>query len=209
MIKVNLLATTPGAAVKSDLVPKEQRVAMLGLTALLITSAAVGGWWWEVHRERVDTDRMIAADEAEIVRLKDVAKLVDRASARKAELSERLSLIDQLKATKRGPVTLLETVSSSVPDGLWLTELKQTALVVQVEGRATSLTAITDFAEKLQDSTVFERPVEIITTAAETVEDTPIVRFVVKATLVDHSKKKADAAAAPAPSAPAAAVKGQ
>jgi len=44
MIKVNLLATTPGAAVKSDVVPKEQRVAMLGLTALLVTATAVGGW---------------------------------------------------------------------------------------------------------------------------------------------------------------------
>jgi Tfp pilus assembly protein PilN len=207
MIKVNLLAASPGAAVKSDLVPKEQRVAMLGLTALLVTSVAVGGWWWEVHRERIDTERMITADEAEIVHLKDVAKLVDRAAARKAELSERLSLIDQLKSTKRGPVTLLETVSSSLSDGLWLTELKQAALVVQMEGRATSLTAITDFAEKLQDSTVFERPVEIVTTAAETLEETPVVRFIVKATLVDHTKKKADAAAATA--APASTAKGQ
>ena len=208
MIKVNLLATTPGAAVKSDVVPKEQRVAMLGLTALLVTATAVGGWWWEVHRERVDTEHMITTDEAEIVRLKDVAKLVDRAAERKAELSERLSLIDQLKSTKRGPVTLLETVSSSLSDGLWLTELKQTALVIQIEGRATSLTAITDFAEKLQDSTVFERPVEIVTTAAETLEDTPVVRFIVKATLVDHTKKKADAAT-PATAAPAASAKGQ
>jgi type IV pilus assembly protein PilN len=198
MIRVNLLATTPGAAVKAQVVPKEQRVATLGLTALLVTATAVGGWWWDVHRERLATEATIATDEAEVVHLKDVAKLVDRASARKAELAERLSLIDRLKATKRGPVTLLETVSGSLSDGLWLTELKQTALVVQIEGRATSLTAITDFAEKLQDSTVFERPVEIVTTTAETLEDTPVVRFVVKATLVDHSKPASTAAAVPA-----------
>jgi type IV pilus assembly protein PilN len=204
MIRVNLLASTPGRPVHRDLVPVEQRGAMLGLTMLLITSLAMGGWWWMVHRDRVATEQSIAADEVEVARLKDIAKLVDRASARRAELAERLSLIDRLRSTKRGPVTLLETISQSLPDGLWLSELKQTGPTVQIEGRAVSLTAITDFAEKLQDSSVFERPVEIVTTTAETLEQTPVVRFIVRATSVN----KGPETAAGTPTTPATPAKG-
>jgi type IV pilus assembly protein PilN len=171
---------------------------MIGLTMLMITATGIGGWWWTVHRDRLVAEQAIAHDQAEVVRLKDVAKLVDRASARKAELSERLGLIDRLRATKREPVTLLETISRSLSDGLWLTELKQVGPTVQIEGRATSLTAITDFAEKLQDSTVFDRPVEIVTTTAETLEETPVVRFIVKAQNAGTAKATADAAAAAA-----------
>jgi type IV pilus assembly protein PilN len=167
MIRVNLLATTPGAAPKREFFPKEQRSAMMGLSMLLVTGVLVGGWWWAVHNQRVGIDRTIAADEAEIVRLKDVAKLVDRAAARKAELAERVGLIDRLRSTQRGPVNLLETISRSLPDGLWLSELKQTGFVTQLEGRSTSLTAVTDFVEKLQDSSIFLRPVEIVTTTSE------------------------------------------
>ena len=56
-----------------------------------------------------------------------------------------------------GPVSLLETVSSSLPDGLWLTEIKQTGSIVQIEGRALSLTAVTDFTEQMQNSGLFKR----------------------------------------------------
>jgi type IV pilus assembly protein PilN len=204
MIRVNLLASTPGRALKRDLVPLEQRGAMIGLAMLLVTSVAMGGWWWMVQRDRVATERTIAADEVEVMRLKDVAKLVDRASARRAELAERLSLIDRLRSTKRGPVTLLETISESLPDGLWLSELKQTGPTVQIEGRAVSLTAITDFAEKLQNSAVFERPVEIVTTTAETLETTPVVRFIVRATSLNKGPEIATAT----PTTPAAPAKG-
>jgi len=107
MIRVNLLATTPGAAPKREILPKEQRGAMLGLGMLMITGVSVGGWWWTVRNERVAIEHTIAADEAEILHLKDVAKLVDRAAARKAELSDRVGLIERLRATQRGPVTLL------------------------------------------------------------------------------------------------------
>jgi Tfp pilus assembly protein PilN len=68
-----------------------------------------------------------------------------------------------------------------VPEGLWLLEIRQTGTSVQVDGRAMSLTAVTDFAERLQNSGLFRHPVEILTTLMETVEETPVVRFSVKA----------------------------
>ena len=109
---------------------------------------------------------------------------MEKTTAKKNELAERLNVIERLREAKRGPVSLLETLSMSLPDGLWLLEVKQTGRTVQVDGRAMSLSAVTDFAERLQNSGVFNRPVEILTTAAETFEETAVVRFSVKADVV-------------------------
>jgi type IV pilus assembly protein PilN len=184
MIKVNLLATQPGAAPAREWLPRDQRSALVGLGLLVATAAGVGGWWYYLHHQGVVVDSKVAAAETELVRLKDAAKLVDLLTARKNELAERVSLIERLRAAKRAPVALLETVSQSLPEGLWLTEMKQSGPTVQIDGRATSLTAVTDFTERLQNSGYFQKPVEILTTSTEAIDDATVVKFSVKADAV-------------------------
>jgi type IV pilus assembly protein PilN len=203
MIKVNLLDTGKAAEGPRQWIPREQRSAVLGLAMLLVTGAGVTGWWWYLSSARADVEIRIATAEAELVRLREAAVLVERASQRKAELTERLSLIERLRTAKRGPVTLIETVSFSVPDGLWLLEIKQTGSDVQLDGRAMSLTSVTDFAERLQSSGLFKRPVEIVTTVAETFEQVDVVRFVIRAEAAGAIAPLAEPASS-APSQPGA-----
>ena len=139
MIKVNLLAANPGAHTPRVWLPPEQRSALLGLALLMSTAVGVAGFWFYQHRQAAGIDRKTASIQAELVRLKVAAKLVDETVAKKNELTERLDLIERLRAAKRAPVSLLETVSRSVPDGLWLLEIKQAGSTVQVDGRARSL----------------------------------------------------------------------
>ena len=198
MIRVNLLANGPGAAPPRELLPREQRSAVIGLLMLLVTALGTGAYWWHLSSQRAATDAAIVEAESTLATLKNAVQLLDRANARKAELSERLGLIDRLRAAKRAPVSLLETVSLSVPDGLWLLEIKQVGANVQIEGRATSLTSVTDFTQRMQNSGLFKPPVEILTTTTELVEDMSIVRFAIKA--------EAAPVATPAPAAPASAA---
>lgn len=181
MIEINLLGAVPRMARRSWL-PADQKSAAAGLVLLIGTALVVGGWWWQTLREQRAVDAQIVVAEADLTRLKAVATLVDRAASRKVELSERLSLIDRLHRTQRAPVELLESVSRSIPDGLWLLELKQTGNAVQIEGRATSLTALTDFVERLQTSGRFGHPIDIVTTNMELVQDASVVRFALKGT---------------------------
>ena len=187
MITVNLLATTPGKPAPREWVPREQRSAVLGLSALLVTALGVGGAWYYLTGVKAGVDHRIAAAEAQMVRLKEAAKLVEKTAARKASLAERLAVIERLQTSKRAPVSLLQALSQSVPDGLWLLELKQTGASVQVDGRALSLSAVSDFTERMQNSGMFQRPVEILTTSTEAVEETTVVRFAVKGELVPLS----------------------
>lgn len=196
MIKVNLLATNPGAVAPKEWLPREQQSALGGVSVLVVTALALGGFWYFQGLQRAEIETQVSAAQAELVRLKDAASVVERTNARKTELTERLALIERLRASKRAPVSLLETVSYSVPEGLWLLEIKQAASSVQIDGRATSITAITDFTERLQNSGYFLRPVEIMSTATEAIEDTAVVRFVVKAEVVPP-QSPVEAAAAP------------
>lgn len=180
MIRINLIGNVPQAAAR-PWVPANQKSAAAGLAILVLTAGGVGGMWWQVSHEQVAVDRQISDAEGELTRLKSVSLLVDHAVAQKLELTERLGLIDRLHRTQRAPVELLQTVSRSVPDGLWLLELKQQGNSIQIEGRASSLTALTDFVERLQTSGRFEHPVDIVTTNMETVQDTSVVRFALKA----------------------------
>ena len=185
MIKVNLLSNAPGATPPREWFPREQRTALMGLGMLVVTALIVGGWWYYLGTVQSSIDRRITASEAQLEKLKEASKLVEKTNARKTELAERLGVIERLREAKRGPVNLLETLSQSLPEGLWLLEVKQAgATSVQVDGRAMSLSAVTDFTERMQNSGLFNRPVEILTTTTETVEETNVVRFAVKADFV-------------------------
>jgi type IV pilus assembly protein PilN len=184
MIRVNLIGGAAGRR-KSGLmrflsVPPEQRAALFGVSILMATAIGVAGYWWTLDQARGRLDSEIRVQESELVRLQEAARLVERATAREKELRERLDLIERLRATQRAPVVLLETVSMSLPEGLWLLELRQTGGSLRIEGRAVSLTALTDFVERLQKSGRFQQTIDIVTTSMETIGDAPVVRFAIR-----------------------------
>ena len=181
MIRVNLLGGGTGVAPAKAWVPTEQRSSLVGLGMLLVTGLVVGGWWYYVSYQRAATEAGILKAEARIEELKDAMKLLDLARSQKAELEERLSLIDRLRAAKNAPVKMLDLLNGSIQDGLWLMEIKQTSASVTIEGRAMSQTSVSDYAKSLQDSGFFKMPVEVVMTLMETVEETNVFRFLLKA----------------------------
>ena len=52
---------------------------------------------------------------------------VQQFEQRKAQLQQRVALIEQLRKDQTGPVHMLDQISRALPPMLWLTELKQTA----------------------------------------------------------------------------------
>ena len=210
MIRVNLLSPGSGPAPSSWrrwlVVPQEQRAALMGLAMLMVTAAGAGLWWWSVSRELKTVNAEIAAAEVNLTRLKQAAHLMEKASAREKDLRERLGVIDRLRATQRAPVMLLDVISRSLAEGLWLTELRQTGANVQLEGRAISYSALTDFIGQLQVSGRFVRPIDIVNTTTETVADTAVVKFVIRgeagpAVVMPAVGNPAAAAPTPAPAA--------
>src|SRR5436190_24321990 len=111
MIRVNLLAGGPGKAAPKVFIPTEQRSSIAGLGLLLITGVLVGGWWYYLGYQLKSTEEGIGKAEARIEQLKDAMKLLEAARTQKAELEERLSVIDRLRSAKHAPVKMLQLIN--------------------------------------------------------------------------------------------------
>lgn len=184
MIRVNLIggaeARRASGLSRFLSVPPEQRAALFGVSVLMVTAIAVAGYWWSLDQTRRRLDNEIAVQDAQLVQLQEASRLVLAAETREKDLRERVDLIERLRAAQRAPVALLEAVSLSLPDGLWLMELKQTGASVRIEGRAESLTALTDFVDRLQNSGRFVKTLDIVTTNMEAIGETSVVRFAIR-----------------------------
>ena len=198
MIRINLLAVERGAAKRTTLIPAAHRVTIAASLILLGTVLGVGWWFWSLHQTSVRLDEDIARAEMETQQLRSVLTQVQKFETRKAQLQQRVTLIEQLRQGQSGPVHLLDEVNKAVPDRLWLTELTQKGDVVTLAGMTTSLTGVSDFVANLESSTWFKRPVDIIDSEMSSdPKNGDLVKFSVKATF--HNPEAPAPLPAPAP----------
>jgi type IV pilus assembly protein PilN len=197
MIRINLLAVDRGpiAKKKAPGVTAAQRVTIGAALILLSTVVSVGWWFWSLRQEGIRLDADIARAEVEANQLRSVLAKVQRFETRKAQLQQRVTLIEQLRRGQTGPVHILDEVSRALPDRLWLVSMSQRGSDFTLAGQTTSLTGVSDFVANLEASKWFKRPVEIIDSTVEQTPNGDLVRFTVRAT--------SDNPEAPPPAAPA------
>ena len=184
MIRINLLAVDRGVAVKKKGgggVTAAQRVTIAAALILLATVVTVGWWFWSLRQQGLRLDADIARAEIEANQLRSVLGEVQKFEARKAQLQQRITLIEQLRRGQPGPVHILDEVSKALPDRLWLVSMSQRASEFTIAGQTTSLTALSDFVANLEASKWFKRPVEIVDSTVDQSASGDLVRFTVKA----------------------------
>ena len=184
MIRINLLAVDRGpiAKKKAPGVTAAQRVTIGAALILLSTVVTVGWWFWSLRQEGIRLDADIARAEVEANQLRSVLAKVQRFETRKAQLQQRVTLIEQLRRGQTGPVHILDEVSKALPDRLWLVSLSQRGADFTMAGQTTSLTGVSDFVANLEASKWFKRPVEIVDSTVEQTPNGDLVRFTVRAT---------------------------
>ena len=188
MIRINLLATDRDkqprkkAAVGFDIGQKVTLVCSLILVAAI---AGIGWWWWMLDRESARLTSEIASAERETVRLQTILSQVAQFERQKGQLQQRVTLIEQLRSDQGAPVHMIDELSKAIPEMLWLTELKQDGGDLTIDGRCTTLTALSDFVGNLEQSGYFRRPVEILDSKVEPPSGevtTELIKFTLKAT---------------------------
>jgi type IV pilus assembly protein PilN len=187
LIKINLLIVDRERAKKKATFQVGQKITV-GCSLILVATALIVGWWyWSLQRDSAELDQQILAAQRETARLQTVIQQVRQFEEQRAQLQQRVTLIEQLRKGQTGPVHLLDQVSRSLPDSMWLIEMKETASGdVTIDGRCTSLTALSDFVSSLEASSYFAKPVEIVDSTVDPATATApeMIRFSVKAKFV-------------------------
>jgi type IV pilus assembly protein PilN len=195
MIRINLLAVERTRSKRGSLIPPAQRVTIAASLILLATALVIGWWFWSLRQTSIALDEEIAKGDAETQQLRSVLVQVQKFEARKAQLQQRVSLIEQLRRGQTGPVHVLDEISRALPERLWLTELSQKDAEFKIDGMTTSLQELSTFIRNLESSRWFKKPVDIVDSQSQPEKDTELFKFTVKATFNDP---EAPAAAAPA-----------
>ena len=194
MIKVNLLSVdrdrVKKKASKFQLGGIGGQKATLASSLILVATALMIGWWYfSLNSSSKELDEQIAEAQRETIRLQSVIKQVQQFEARRAQLQQRVTLIEQLRKGQTGPVHLLDVISHSLPDTMWLTDMKQTGNDILIDGQCMTLISLSDFVSGLESSGVFAGPVEIVDSQAQppTPTTTEVIKFTVKAHPVSTS----------------------
>ena len=196
MIRINLLAVERERKKTRVVISAGQRATIGATLILLVTVLGVGWWFWSLRQQSIGLDEDIARAELQAQQLRSVLAQVQKFEARKAQLQQRVSLIEQLRSGQSAPVHVLDEISKSLPDRLWLTDMTQTGNEFSISGMTTSMTAVSDFIANLEATRWFKRPVEIVDSQVQSdAKVGDLVKFSIKAQFQDP---EAPGAATPA-----------
>ncbi len=185
MIRINLLAVERDRNKKKavTLGTTGQKLT-IGCSLIVVLALMFMGWrYWTIGHESTQLDAAISAAQQETLRLHSVIQQVQEFEQRKAQLQQRVVLIEQLRKGQTGPVHMLDQISRALPSMLWLTEVKQVGPDVVIDGKCTTLTGLTEFVSNLEASGYFKRSVEIVNTTSEAAAPpaNELIKFTVRA----------------------------
>ena len=191
MIRINLLGVERQKARKTIAFDVGQRLTIACSLVLVVGALLIGWWYWSLTQQSAQVDADLEAARQESLRLRSILTEVQQFEQRRQQLEQRVKLIEQLRSGQSVPVQMLDLVSRSLPEMLWLTELTQLGADVTIEGRSTTLIALSDFVGNLGNNTFFKKPIEIVDSqveqagSARTGAAAEVISFTVKAQLAN------------------------
>jgi Tfp pilus assembly protein PilN len=212
MIRINLLGVErPKARKATPIFDPAQRTTFLCAAIFGFTALGIGGSYWRLSQQAARLTNDISVAQAEVARLNKVLIEVKKAEERRGQLQQRVAIIEDLRRGQSVPVQMLDHVSRSLPDYLWLTSLEQKSDALNIEGQTTTMISLADFVANLGTNKLIEKPIDIIngqvegSSSAGNSSGAELIKFSVKAPLAVPPGAAKPAGAAGAGPVPAAA----
>jgi type IV pilus assembly protein PilN len=132
---------------------KRQRdfmVAMAGsfVSGLLVIALSNLAFSQMIGQQRDRNNRL----ESEIVELEKSITEIDGLERQKERLLARMEIIEQLQRSRPEIVHLFDEITRQLPEGVYLTGLKQTGAAVEVQGVAQSSTRVSALMRQIDSS---------------------------------------------------------
>jgi len=150
MIRINLL---PLKEVRRAL--DRRRQVSVALLSLAVAALAMVVPFVLQGVEMGRLDREIDALNAEVAKLDQQAREVRELERKRADLRAKLKVITDLQSRRVGPVRMLEDLSGSTPEKLWVVDFTDSGGQATITGMALDNQTIATFMRQLQNSKYF------------------------------------------------------
>lgn len=201
MILINLLPHREAARKRR----REAFFATLGASAVagLLIGAAIYGWYAAQISNQQSKNVVL---QTEIKRLEDQIKDIANLQAEIAALRARQQAVEDLQADRNLPVHLLNELVRQLPDGVYLTSMKQENQTVSLQGMAQSNERVSELLRNLGSKSPWLTRPELVEITSASVQLTPrdvrrVSNFTMRVKLLRASEAQKAASAASAASA--------
>ncbi len=135
--------------------------AVLGAALFMAGGKLVYSSWIDSQNEKNNLlKKEIVKLDAQIADIQDLEN-------RKQRLVARMEIIEKLQRSRPEIVRLFDEIARIVPEGVYLTEVKQTNRKLEIHGIAQSSTRVSTFMRNIDASTWMDNPVlQVVETAA-------------------------------------------
>ena len=151
MIRINLLPVK--AAQKKEMLQGQMMVLAL---ALIVTVGLCSAAFMYVSGEIEARQAKIDQKQAAISQLKKKIGEVNQFKKRQKALRAKLDVLERLKASRVGPLYILDSLYVALPEKLWLTKFKEGSGRASISGIGVNEETVALFMKNLENSASFE-----------------------------------------------------
>src|SRR6202451_2210695 len=148
-----------------------RREFMVGAVGAVIAAVIVAGVGKVVYSSWIDaqTEKNNLLKKEIVLLDSEIADIQDL-EARKQRLVARMDIIEKLQRKRPEIVHLFDELVRTVPDGVYLTAIKQTGNKLEIKGIAQSSTRVSSFMRNIDSSVWMDNPVLLV---VESAKDSP------------------------------------
>jgi type IV pilus assembly protein PilN len=151
---------------------KEAFQATMVLSALVgLLIIGVVYWWYQMMIEAQQAKNTMLRAEITVLesQIKEIAGLENEITALRA----RQKAVEDLQSDRNLPVHMLNELVAQLPDGVYITSIKQEGLAVTMLGTAQSNERVSEMLRNLSEGTPWISKPELVEIVAKTVNVTP------------------------------------
>ena len=168
MILINLLPHREAAR------KRRKEAFQATMFASFLVGLAVAGavyWWFQMMITNQQERNAFLQGEIKVLeeQIKEIATIEDEIAALRA----RQKAVEDLQSDRNLPVHLLNELVRQVPEGAYVTSIKQTEQVIAMQGFAQSNERVSEMLRNLSEGTPWISKPELVEIVAKTVNVTP------------------------------------
>ncbi|WP_315530619.1 PilN domain-containing protein [Delftia acidovorans] len=144
-------------------------MVLSALVGLLIIGAVY--WWYQMMIEAQQAKNSMLRAQITVLesQIKEIAGLENEITALRA----RQKAVEDLQSDRNLPVHMLNELVAQLPDGVYITSIKQEGLAVTMLGTAQSNERVSEMLRNLSEGTPWISKPELVEIVAKTVNVTP------------------------------------